>query len=157
MRKFLVWFGGFSVLVVVLVIGSVAYLVYLGSGLDKQSKEYADTAIVAITSHWDPAELSSRAAPQLLRTVSQGQLLSMFTWFGHIGKLVKYIGSKGSSTVFASIGGNDSTTATYVCAGKYENGDASVNLSLTKVNGDWRISGFQVNSPVLLPKPDQKS
>ena len=47
----------------------VSIIAYNGRRLDKESKSYADAAIVAITSHWNEKDLIVRASPQLLATM----------------------------------------------------------------------------------------
>lgn len=155
-RKFLYWFGAVAAVVVVVLIVGIGYLAYVGSGADKESKLYADSAIVAITTHWNPAELQSRETPELMASVDTDQLKLIFGQFRRLGNLVKYGGSKGSATILASVDAGSKVTANYVGSATYENGAASIELLLQKIGGAWMINGFHVNSPVLFQKPVQQ-
>jgi hypothetical protein len=150
MRKFFYWLGIAAASVIVLVVLFIAYTAYIGVGIDKEARLYADDAVIAITAHWDVKELRQRATPELLQQVKPEDLDSLFTWFATLGALVDYQGSK-------QRGWNQSTgtqgtmiNAEYAGDGKYAAGSATIDLMLLKRDGEWRISGFHVNSSKLI-------
>src|ERR1041385_724079 len=85
MKKFL-----FVVLIIVLLLAAgIAYVVFRGTALDKESKAYAEGALPAIITNWSEKELLDRASPELTRAVNQQQLDQMFRWFSSLGRLQK--------------------------------------------------------------------
>ena len=49
----------------------------------------------------------------------------------------------------AGFGKPSSTTAHYVCTANYQQGAASLDITLVKVDENWMVNGFHVNSPAL--------
>jgi hypothetical protein len=157
-RNLFYWFGIFAGAVVIAAVVGFGYLAYKGSSLDKESKGYANDAVLAITSHWDVHALTSRASPNLARSINAEQLSSMFDWFRVLGPLSENQECTGGSSIAAYAGKPTSITARYTCNEKYQQGAATINVALVKISNDWMINGFNVTSPVLLAhKPPQKS
>ena len=158
MRNVFYWFGIFAGSVVIAAVVGFGYLAYKGSSLDKESKSYANGAVLAITSHWDAHALTSRASPNLTRSINADQLSSMFDWFNVLGPLIESQDCTGGSSIAAFAGKPTSITARYTCNEKYQQGAATINVALVKIDNVWTVNGFHVSSPVLLAhKPPQKS
>jgi hypothetical protein len=156
-RKFFFVFGIGCACLIAAAAAGFGYLAFLGSGLDKESKAYADSTVVAVTSHWDPQALDKLASPILAHAASADQMRSMFDWFGTLGPLTNSKGCVGSSAVYASVGQQRRTTAQYLCEARYQQGMATVQLSLIKIDKAWMVEGFRVNSDFLLAhRPVQK-
>jgi hypothetical protein len=157
MRKFFFVLGICCACVIAVAAAGFGYLAFLGSGLDKESKAYAESAVVSVTSHWDPQALDKLASPTLTHAASADQMRSMFDWFSTLGPLAASKGCTGSSAVFASVGQPSRTTAQYICEARYQQGTATVQLSLIKTDKAWMVEGFRVNSDFLLAhRPVQK-
>jgi hypothetical protein len=158
MQKLFYWFGILAGSVTVAVVIGFGYLAYKGSALDKESKSYANAAVLAITSHWDAHALTNRASPSLTRSINAEQLSSMFDWFGVLGPLMANQDCVGGSSIAAFAGKPTSITARYTCNEKYQQGAATITVALVKIDNEWMVNGFNVSSPVLLAhKPPQKS
>jgi hypothetical protein len=144
--------GALFVVIVILVSSLLGYAAFQGRGMDRQSKAYADAAIVAVTSDWDLTQLEDRASPALMKIlVNQNFGQKLFTAFMRLGKLTKYDGSKGQSSTTIGIGEPSSTTAAYTAHAEFANGQADIDINLVKTGDQWLIYGFHVDSPVLLP------
>jgi hypothetical protein len=151
MRSFFVWVGVAAMALAVIVAGGVAYMVHLGSGLDKESRAYAESAVTAITSTWDSQALTNRASLALLKLTPPDRLGALFGWFSSLGKLTSQQDCTGQASVFAMAGQPTRTLAHCRCDEQYEHGAATVSLSLIKGDNGWEINGFNVSSPALIP------
>jgi hypothetical protein len=151
MRRILAGFGAFVLILIVLGAAGFGYLVWRGARLDREAASYSVDADRAITSHWNASELTARATPQLAGSVTADKLASLFAWLGTLGPLLDQPNCRGSSAVLANLGSASATLGRYACTARYRAGEATVRLALVKANGVWRINGFNVTSPALLP------
>ena len=151
MRTFFYRLGIFAAVLLLLVVGVFGYLIYAGSGYDRESKQYVDDAVIAITANWDREELIRRASPQLLTNVKAEDLESLFTLFSTLGPLVDYQGSKWSSSATnSSIGQGTTISANYSAQALFKQGDATIRMTVVKSDGAWKIQAFRVDSSVLI-------
>src|SRR6266851_10381943 len=70
--------------------------------LDKESKQYADTAIIAVVSNWDQRQLLDRASPYLVKSIDAqgvGTLDALFQQWQRLGSMAKYGGAKGEANM----------------------------------------------------------
>lgn len=131
----------------------VGYAAYTGRNLDASSKQYIDAAVPAIVSNWSDKELIARSAPQLMQSTSPEQFEKMFKWFGTLGPMKKYCGSKGASNVFVTTQQGKIVSARYTACAQFEKGDATIEVSLLQGKDQaWAITGFRVNSRELVPR-----
>lgn len=145
---------GITSMVILLVLGGViGYGLYKGKQLDATSKEYVDAAVPAIVANWSVQGLKDRASPQLMHKVTQEQLTKFFAFFSRLGKMKKYVGSKGQSYIYITPEQGRTVTARYMARAEFEKGDANIKVLLI-LNKDrvWKIAGFHVNSPSLIPQ-----
>lgn len=152
MKKTLMILGG---LLIVLVLGVVAFIAMVsikGSKLDKESKEYADTAIPAIITDWEMEELQQRASPEFNSAMKEGDWELLFAAYRRLGKLKEYKGCTGQANMSATQDGKV-ISANYVGTAEFETGPAEIELSLIKHGDLWQIFGFRVNSRVYLEQP----
>jgi hypothetical protein len=123
----------------------VSVVAYNGRRLDKESKRYADAAIVAITSHWNEKDLIDRASPQFLATMKDPAALQlMMGALGSLGPLKKYDGSKGEARIDFHWRHGYTITALYVAQADFNAGPAQIAIFLIKKDGVWKILGFHV-------------
>jgi hypothetical protein len=145
LKKVLKIFGGLCVAVFLLLIILVSIIAYTGRGLDKESKTYADAAIVAITSQWNEKDLTDRASPQFMATVKDpADLHLMMGVLRSLGPLKKYDGSKGEANIDLNWPRGRTITAIYVAQAEFDRGPAEIKISLVKLDGVWKIVGFNV-------------
>lgn len=145
MKKFLMVVGGVALVLVVLIVALVAIVAVKGRGLDKESKRYADAAIVAIVSNWDEQALLARASPEFLKASPIQKIDQLFPQFRVLGPMEHYLGCKGEAFVNVSISGNSLTTAVYVADVVFQRGTAKVRVKLIKRGDRWQILEFYVH------------
>jgi hypothetical protein len=146
-------FGGACAAVFLLLVILISFIVYNGRGLDKESKAYADAAIVAIASQWNEKDLTDRASPQLMATVKNpADLDRVVGMWRMLGPLKKYDGSKGDAHIGYFWPRGKTITAVYVARVEFDHGSAMIKLSLVKTDGVWKILGLNV-VPDSFPNP----
>jgi hypothetical protein len=152
LKKVLMIFGGLCAAIVLLLIIAVAFIAYTGRGLDKESKTYADAAVVAIASQWNEQDLTDRASPQFMATVKDpADLDRVVGVWRTLGPLKNYGGSKGEANI--NLGPHGRTiTAVYVARVEFDQNSARIKISLIKSDGAWKILGFYV-APDSFPNP----
>jgi len=134
-----------------LVLGAIAFgiFAYIGTGTDRSSKEYVDAAVPQIVSNWSTDELMNRVAPSYLSMFKRADMDKLFQSFSKLGSLQKYNGSTGSSNFNFGSSGVE-ITAKYVAQASFQNGDATFNVYLVRVDGKWMIAGFHLESSAFL-------
>jgi hypothetical protein len=138
-------FGGVCAAVFLLLVILISILFYNGCGLDKESKTYADAALIAITSQWNEKDLTDRASPQLMATVKNpADLDRVVGMWRMLGPLKKYDGSKGDAHIEYFWPRGKTITAVYVARAEFDHGSAMIKLSLIKTDGVWKILGLNV-------------
>lgn len=151
-KKILQILGAVFGLLILCIACFAGYVAYKGGMLDGSSKAYVDAAVPAIVSQWSEEELTARAAPQLMESATPDQLHRLFKGVGRLGAMKEYCGAQGQSNVFVSPTKGKTVSATYIACAKFENGDARIQMVLLKDKDDhWKIAGFRVDSPALLP------
>ena len=136
-----------------IVCGGIGYFFFAGSALDRSGKAYVDEAVPAITTAWLPHELVKRESPAFLKATSDAQLVKLFDAFRRLGALKSYGGCKGEATVTNTPNAGKVITGIYVAQTTFEKGQAQIKVSLIQLNGQWKIQGFNVDSPVFISVP----
>lgn len=153
LKTIFIIFGGLCAAVAITFITLVSIAAYSSPELDQESQAYADAAVVAITSDWNQKDLADRASPQLMASVKDpadpGRSLGMWRL---LGPLKKYDGSKGNAHIVFDWPGGKNITAVYVARAEFDQGSATIKISLVKSGGVWKIAGFDV-VPDSLPGP----
>jgi hypothetical protein len=153
MRKVLSWIGVAALAILVVVGGLIAYAAIQGNRLDNEARLYADKAVRPIIDHWNADALKQAASPRLLAAIKPEQLASMFQWFQTLGPLKMAQPCNGQVRIDVNSTTGRTLTGQYSCAAQFQNGAATIQLVLVKSEGEWRISGFHVSSPALIPHP----
>lgn len=141
-------------MIAILVVGGGIGLFILarnGAALDAESKAYVDDSVMAITADWSVDELMKRSSPHLRQVTRPDDLQALFDAARTaLGPLVNYEGAKGDSTVSAMAGAGTTISARYFARGKFQKGDADLQITLLKLDGSWRIEGFFITSSELM-------
>jgi len=137
-------------LLLVIVGCCVGYLAYEGHVLDKSSKAYVDEAIPAIVTSWLPHELLKRESSAFLKATSDAQLMQLFVDFRRIGALQSYEGCKGEANIKYTLASGKMITAAYSGQAIFQNGKAEIKVLLIQQNGEWKIQGFRIESPLFM-------
>ena len=151
MKKFLIILGStFLALIVIGAIG-IVFVVVRGAALDKESKAYADTAILAIVTSWSETGLLDRASSELKQAVTQQQLDECFLQASTLGRLQKCEPAQGRALMFATTQSGKMISAHYTAKATFEKGEGTVTLSLIKHGDQWQILSFDARPPQLIP------
>ena len=150
MKKILVFFGAAFLVLIAIAIVSIIFVAVKGSRLDKQSKQYADTAIVVIVSDWNKQELVKRASPELMPATKDDDLNKLFVLFRRLGGLKEYTGSQGGANISLTTQHGKVVSANYVAKAEFDAGMAQIKVTLIKHGDEWQILRFNVDSKVFL-------
>src|SRR5262245_12546066 len=155
MGKFLTVLGaivGVLFLCVLVVGGGIAaYLRSVGPELDSDSQAYVDQTIPVLVEGWDPEALRSRSSDELRPYLKEPDMGNLYGMFRRLGAMKHYDGSRGQANLFFQPRGIR-TTAAYVAKADFENGPATIKMSLIKRDGAWQILEFRVDSPYFLQR-----
>ena len=153
MKKFFIVLGSIFLALIVLGAIGIAFIAVRGNALDKESKAYADTAIPAILTTWSQKELMDRASPEFKQASPPDQLDRMFRWqFTTLGRLQKCAPPQGHATMSVTSQSGKTISAQYTSNGKFEKGEAIINLGLIKHGDQWQIRSVNVESPQFVPR-----
>ena len=152
MKKFLSIVGGIFLVLVLVVAGFIGYAAYQGQGLDASSKAYVEANVPAIISTWSKDELLKRSSPQLLKVVNEKpeQLDQLFHKLSKLGAMRSFGDVKGDANISYTTQNGKVTTASYVAAAKFENGEGRITTRLIQSSGQWQFLLFHVDSPLFL-------
>jgi hypothetical protein len=152
MRNLLAGAGGLFVLLIAVGVGLGIWTIRSADHGPKSARAYVDEAVPAITAHWDSNELTTRAAPALLRVTDAGKLKVLFVWLSTLGPLQAYQGASLQGTAVQTSPAGTITTTRYLASAHYEHGDARIDVLLIRDGALWQILGFHVNSAALAPQ-----
>jgi len=152
---------GLGAVFVLLMVGGLALGYWMFASVERSgqtARAYVDTAVPAITAHWDVDELTVRADPELLQQNDDAKLKLLFVQFSTLGPLQTYQGAALQSTYVQSMTGSGTvTTARYVASAQFAHGDARIELIVVRHEAGWHILGFHVSSDALPPQaPTQR-
>ncbi len=153
MRKFFLVLGVLASLVIVGGGIAIGMLWRNGTALDSEAQAFVDDTVIAVSSHWSKDELLKRASPELLAILKSKpqDLDALFdAATTGLGPLAEYQGAKGEATIAATIGRGTIVTAQYVARAHFQKGDATIRLALQKIDGQWMLYGFYVDSSTMM-------
>lgn len=154
MKKFLSIVGGLFLVLVLAIAGFIGYAAYQGRGLDASSKAYVEANVPSIISTWSKDELLKRSSPQLLKIISEKpeRMDQLFQKLSKLGAMRSFGDIKGDSNVSYTTQDGKVTTAAYVAAAKFENGEGSIKVRLIQSpsSDQWQFLFFYVDSPLFL-------
>jgi hypothetical protein len=149
MGKVLKVLGALFLIVIIFVAGVFIYAMTVGPQLDSDSKAYVDSTIPILTKDWNPEELRGRASMELLPLLKEPDLSNLYRMFRKLGRMTRYNGAKGEAQIKISPQNLTITTrAAYLATADFENGPATMKMSLTYTDNIWQISEFRVDSPI---------
>ncbi len=149
MKKFFMFFGGFTLMFIIIATTYLGYLHHEGRKLDITSKAYIDTNIPVILSTWSMDELLKRSGDELWQHLDKNEVNVFFLKMKQLGKMQKYEGSEGESSTDVSVENGKVITARYTASAIFQNGTAQMKVKLTLKHGQWQIGDFEVSSPIL--------
>ena len=142
-----------GIFLVLIVMAAIAFVVLAtkGSALDKESKAYIDEVVPVICSDLRILTLSKYASQELLNSGLPAEQERIFDAFKKLGEFKEYKESSGDAKLFYTTQHGKTITAEYTAQVEFESGPAQVKVSLIKQGDQWKIRGFRINSPALIP------
>lgn len=138
--------GGIFLILVLSLGACVGSLALKMPGLNEESQAYADETIEAVCAEWDQAALEERLSPEFWEVTSRADLKKLFEIVGKLGPLETFEASQGEANIRRFLGQGEQVTAVYVADAEFEQGPATITLTLVKHGDDWQVAGFNVNS-----------
>ena len=139
----------FGILIIAGVIGFVI-LAVKGNALDAESKAYVDRVTPALLTNLNKETLFTYASDELKASASPAEFDGAFAVFAKLGKLKEYKGSKGEATMSISSERGKQITGVYQAFAEFEQGPATIKISVIKKGDRWQILGFFINSAALV-------
>ena len=150
MRKF--FYGLGVVTAIAIVAGGIGLFMLArnGAALDTASKAYVEDTVVAVATNWDADEFWKRTSGHLRSTATLSDMRKLFDSARQtLGPLLQYRGSQGQALI-STLNAQTTISARYVARGRFQNGDADLQLVLVKQGDAWMIEGFHINSTALM-------
>ncbi len=144
MKKIVVILGYMFLALILLATAAAGALFLYGKKLDKESRAYADAAVLAIATDWSVEELKKRASKEYDEDADYNDIADYFDELRQLGKFVEYGGSSGQSTITLSLRYGYEITADYAGTVEMEDGAAEIQLLLIKLEGGWQVLDFRV-------------
>lgn len=145
MKKAFMIIGVISTTVIILLGGLIAVVATNGRRMDRESKQYADSAIRVIAGTWDETQLMNRASPELVEFIrSHGGTQPLFEHWERLGHLRNIEDLRGEANASLIFGSDMKITAAYVGRAEFEHGTANLKITLIKHGAGWSILGLWV-------------
>lgn len=144
--------GMVAVGIVVFVAAVFGFVAYEGTKFDASSKAYIDANIPPIISNWSREELEKRESDGFRSATTTGKLDELFGIFRRLGPMKSYDGARGDANMNVTPAAGLEVTARYIVKATFQNGPAEILVILVRVDGNWQILGFRVNSDALITR-----
>lgn len=138
----------FAVLIIAGVIG-FSVLAVKGNALDKESKIYVDEVIPLLLDNLSKDNLFKYASEELKDSASPEEFDKLFKFFVKLGKFVKYKESKGQANISVTTKNGEQINGYYEAQTDFENGPATIKITIIKKGSQWQIIGFHIDSMTL--------
>ena len=149
MKKFLAIAG--SILLAVLLAFTTVFLVLKSKQGDRETSAFVTDTINSISDGWHARELVARAEPGLIKAMSShGQTLSeLFSVYRKLGNLTTAPDCHLKDTSQFEGTTDSYITASYSCEAEYDNGHATILITLRhgKTDTAWKVYYINVSSP----------
>ena len=150
MRKILMILGGFFAILIIAVVIGIFILVVKGTALDKESKAYVDEVTPKILAELNKESLFQYASDELKSSASPEEFDRIFNWFTKLGQFKEYKGSSGQAGISITTERGKQITGSYQAQAEFENGPATIYITIIKKGDSWQVIGFRINSMVLV-------
>jgi hypothetical protein len=151
MKKFFVVLGGIFLAILVFVAVGTAIVSIRGTALDKESRNYVESAIPAVFSQWSEKAMFERASPEFKKATTIDGLDRLFRWASNLGELERWDKPQGQSLVKITPEYGQITAAEYSTKAHFKKGEGLIRLALIKHGTQWQILRFEIQSPQLIP------
>lgn len=150
MKNILMILGGIFVILIVAGVIVVSILAVKGTALDKESKAYVDEVVPKILSNLNKEILFQYASDELKNSATPEEFDKIFKLFAKLGTFKEYRGSAGQSNISLTTEKGKQITGVYETHAEFENGPATINITVIKKGNNWQVIGFNINSTALV-------
>lgn len=127
------------------------------SGIESEARGFVVETVGTVTRNWNRAELDRNADASLAQQVAAvGNPNALnFTYYAQLGARTSELNCELGDYTKLKDETRNYVSANYSCAAMFEKGSATVQLTILRERDDlpWRISYFDVVSPLLTPPP----
>lgn len=149
-KKVLKGFGVVFLCFIMLMILVAVWSYYKSSEYEETAVPYMETAIKDIST-WDKEVIKSYLTPSVESTINDSDFEILVNSFTKMGALVEISEYQFNSVESKAVMGSESGTfVTYTIPTKYENGDATITLTLKEEGDSFSVYQFNLNSLTLL-------
>jgi hypothetical protein len=121
-----------------------------GEALDKESKQFAEATVLAVTSTWEPKELEKRASAEFKSVTTPVKIKEIFGLYAKLlGKLKTHQAPNGEANI-SVINGRKQISAKYYAQAEFDSGPANIEITMVKRDNAWWITGFNINSDAFI-------
>jgi hypothetical protein len=113
----------------------------------RESREFADSFVLALTKNWDTKEIVERASPELLEAFTRERRDEFVVLARGLGKLKKYNGAEHPFVEDV----RDGVYAKYEADAEFDAGPAKFTIELIRHSDKWQLYNFHV-APNSRPK-----
>ncbi len=157
MKKFLMIMGGAFITLIVAAIGLIASLVFVGRGLDDQSKAYAEKVLPPLLSDLTVDKFFSYVHPEDKSKMNESEMRKYIDLFR--SRLGEYQSSHAAVKCNANVnftGGEQSISAVCLTEAGFKNGIAKIRLLLIKRGKEWNLNTIGIFSDALIAPMEAK-
>lgn len=135
----------------------IAVFIVIAAWAGFKSASYNETAVpymkqvIPAISTWQVDAMKLHLTPSVLESIDEKDLTTIVNGLAKMGQLIE-LGEFEFSKVTsqALTGGNSGTFVTYTVPAKYENGDATITVTLKESGDSFTVYHFNLNSLALL-------
>jgi hypothetical protein len=131
----------------VLAVAGYMYVMARNSlALDRESSTFAQATVIAVGTHWDPAELWQRATPHFREQTTQDELRKQFDAANdRLGPMTESLAIAGK-TSFPIIPTSAPPFADYIVRSAFAKGEADIVVRTIRTGTTWSIDSFSVGA-----------
>ncbi len=118
--------------------------------LNTSAVEFIDRELPRITERWDKEAMLKCASPEFAASMQTDQAPLLWARFRTLGNLKSHEAAVGQVGSQAYANGPTGTFGVYRVRCVFEHGNAEVRITLKRVDADWKIYGFYINSDIFL-------
>jgi hypothetical protein len=148
-KKILIVMGFLLLLIILFIAGLAIWTWYKSSSYEKTAVPYIKNAIIEI-SKWDPDVISSYMSPDVRKEIIETEFTDLVRVFSKMGILISIDEPQFKTvTISRSKEHGAMKLVSYVVEAKYENGDATIDITLKDMGDTFNIHSFNLYSMAL--------
>jgi hypothetical protein len=137
---------------VVAVVALVSWLVSGTIRTEREAQQFATSAVVAVSTSWDPAELARIADPEFMKAMPEAEMRKFIQGVGiALGPGVRLGATRGKVAPQKDTPQGKTTIGEFVSEVECTSGTATIRQTIVKQGGVWLVRSFLVDSKDIKP------